>query len=391
MGVSARLGSTESAAGARLPAGDSARLVVTVESALAGRSIAELSSTEEAALVAKLRADMARSCPGATARQEALLADLRARPRIDLEPDLRQSVVAVDGGMWLFWHTPSPTRPVIRGESFVPTATGNPVPKRPAAALAGITGQPKWLGADGKLTSLPPPIPTSPARAASGLDPSALAAGPGIILDEFRRARLAALDAAQKQLAPVVARTTAGMRHTGTRIARMRIFVSEVLGGEWDILYEIDGSVGREIQRLPSTELDKVLAPVGELGPGYENWARLHGFGPIFGDETLAGLAYGPHAAFNLMQKDITEAFARWSAKSGGHLNVKAGMEVKVRQYVKYRTVNGAERPFVRTVRYDFTLEDQSIVTAIMDITSTGEISLSVLADSTRALTVGPR
>lgn len=44
--------------------------------------------------------------------------------------------------------------------------------------------------------------------------------------------------------------------------------------------------------------MDKVLPKIGDLtdDPRLQGMARMHVFGPIFGDETLAGLAYG-HAA----------------------------------------------------------------------------------------------
>jgi hypothetical protein len=107
----------------------------------------------------------------------------------------------------------------------------------------------------------------------------------------------------------------------------------------------------------------------------------MHVFGPIFGDEALAGIAFGPQKAANLLALGTTEAFARFGAKGAGRLNVKAGTPVKVFQYVKYRYVKGPKAgryPFVRTVKYQYTVESGELVTAVIDISPKGEVTFFI-------------
>ena len=109
--------------------------------------------------------------------------------------------------------------------------------------------------------------------------------------------------------------------------------------------------------------------------------ARMHAYGPVFGDETLAGAAYGPHKTANLLALGNTEAFARFGAKGAGRLNVKAGTPVKVSQYVKYRYVKGTKNgryPFVVSVKYQYTLESGELVTAVIDISPKGEVTFFI-------------
>jgi hypothetical protein len=106
--------------------------------------------------------------------------------------------------------------------------------------------------------------------------------------------------------------------------------------------------------------------------------ARMHPYGPIFGDETLAGLAYGPHETANLLASGHTEGFARFDAKRAGRLNVKAGTPVKVSQYVQYRPVKGSKAgryPFVVSVKYEYTLESGARVVAVIDISPKNEVT----------------
>ena len=144
-----------------------------------------------------------------------------------------------------------------------------------------------------------------------------------------------------------------------------------------------EGVTGPEVARMPDTEMDKVLPEIGKLtnAPEFQGMARMHVFGPIFGDETLAGVAYGPHKAANLLASGNTEGFARFDAKRAGLLNVKAGTPVKVSQYVKYRPVKGTKAgryPFVVSVKYQYTLESGEFLTAVIDISSTGEVKFFI-------------
>jgi len=372
-------------AAAKIGAGDSARLVALVEETLAGRAVDALSSAERAGLVAALRDELVALCPGVQQRQKRFREQLRIAPRVDIGSDVRRSTVTAPGGTWVFWHSPSPTSPVIFGEGFVPTRSGTAIPSaRPQPSAAGITGQPRWRTAGGALVTAAPPLPGKPTLAPSGLSQDALEKAPELVLNEFARARKAALDSAERAAKPLPFRSSGYFRRAGTRITSIEQYTSKVPGGEWDELTVVTGVSGPETGRLGADAMDDVLPAAGTLDPALSGYARMHAWGPILGDETLTGLAYGPHEAVNLLQATTAEAFARWSAKRAGKLNIRAGVPVKVSQYVKYRRVNGTKRPFVRTVRYDYTLEDGTIATAVIDIPPDGKVTFTTFFGGTR-------
>ena len=209
------------------------------------------------------------------------------------------------------------------------------------------------------------------------------------MFDELNRARLAALEEAARVLKPIELETTVGVRRTGSRISSVKEYAPEVAGGDWDELIEAEradrprGRAGRQRSDGGGASHGRRRRPrTGGHGP-------CHVFGPVFGDETLIGLAYAPHEAFNLFQLHTAEGFARWNAKASGSLNVKAGTPVKVSQYVKRRPVGGGpKKPFVRAVKYDFTLEDGSKVSAVLDIPPsmydippTGKVDFDIVPD----------
>jgi hypothetical protein len=372
-------------AGVRVAAGDAARLVALAEERLAGRAVEALSTAERDALDDALRQELVKLSPGAARRRQQLLTEAKAMFRADTGSSVVTTMASADGGTWVFFHTPSPTSPVIWGESFVPTKAGAPVPKkRPDLKKAGITGQPTWHDSAGNIVSTPPPLPAKPAAMPSGLDPQALDQAPALVLDELARARSAAVAAAERQAAPVKLYSLApGTRRAGDRIRRIEKFAPSQPGGAWDELIVVEGVTGPEIFRMSRSEMDKVLPEIGKLtnAPEFQGLARMHVFGPIFGDETLAGLAFGPHEAANLLASGYTEAFARFDAKRSGRLNVKAGTPVKVSQYVKYRPVKGTRAgryPFVVSVKYEYTLESGELVTAVIDISPAGEVKFFI-------------
>ena len=62
-------------------------------------------------------------------------------------------------------------------------------------------------------------------------------------------------------------------------------------------------------------------------------------------------------------------------------LEEKAGTPVKISQYVKYRLVKGTKAgryPFVVRVRYQYTLESGELVTAVIDISPSGDVKFFV-------------
>jgi hypothetical protein len=371
-------------AGAGLPAGLAPKLIADVETRLAGRALDQLEAAELAKVRQALETKIAASAPAAQ-RQQAVFRDkARALRNVHFAPEVRVSAAKAPGGTWLFWHSPSPTRPDIWGESFVPTKPHTPVPgRRPNPIDAGITGAPQWRDDLGRPIPERPPVPAKPAVAASQLGAHALDAGPEVILAEVRRAQQRADTAAvaHESPAPLHTKSVSGpaAQRTATRITSIERFAAQVPVGEWDELLVVKTTTGKETKRLPSSEMDKVLKPASSLpDPRYKDWARLHPCGPITGDETLAGLAYGPHEGLNLLQKDTAEAFMRWDAKRQGQLNVKAEMPVTIKQYIKYREIGAERYPFVRTVKYEFTLENGKVVTAVMDITPEGVVTTMI-------------
>jgi hypothetical protein len=372
--------------GVHVPPGDSARLIALTEERLAGRALDGLKAAEREALEDALRQELVRLSPGAVSRQQELIKQARALSRLGARFGVvKTSTAKVTGGTWVFFHSPSATTPVILSESFVPTKAGAPVPKRPTLEKAGITGTATWRDSAGRVSSAPPPLPVKPATMPSGLDPQALDQAPALILDEFARARGAALKAAERQAAPIKIYSLApGTRRAGSRISKIEKFApSQPGGGAWDELIVAEGVTGPEIRRMPDSEMDKVLPEIGQLtdAPELKGMARMHAFGPIFGDETLAGLAYGPHETANLLASGNTEQFARFGVKGAGRLNVKAGTPVKVSQYVKHRYVKGpiaGRYPFVVTVKYQYTLESGELLTAVIDISPTGKVTFFI-------------
>ena len=372
--------------GVRVPSGDSARLIDLAEEWLAGRTLDALKTAERDALENALRQELVKLSTGVKRRQKDLLKDLKEMFSVDIESKVNMSMTSVQGGTWVFFHSPSSTKPVILSEAFVPNKAGAAMPKsRPSFKDAGITGTPTWKDAAGRISSTPPSLPARPTKMPSGLTPPTLDQAPALILEELARARNAAVQAAERQAAPIkLVRLAPGTRHAGDRISRIEKFAPSQPGGEWDELFVVEGVTGQEISRMPNAEMDKVLPEIGTLTNDPQlkgKMARMHVFGPIFGDETLAGVAFGPHEEANLLAMGNTEAFARFGAKGAGRVNVKAGTPVKVSQYVKYRPIKGAKNgryPFVVSVKYQYTLESGELVTAVINISPKGEVTFFI-------------
>jgi hypothetical protein len=367
-------------AGAAVGAGDSARLVALAEETLAGRAVEALSAAERQDLVEALRQELVRLSPGAAQRRRQLLAETKALFSAERGSGVIVTMAAAPGGTWVFFHNGAPVDPFIWGESFFPHLPGTPVPaKRPSLKQAGLVGNPTWRTASGALAKEPPPLPAKPAPAPSGLDTQALEKAPELVLAEMARARKVAVEAAEKLAAPVRLSAAPGTRRAGDRIASIKKFYPEVPGGAWDECTVTEGVTAPEVPRMPDSEMDKVLPPIGQLtsDPDLQDMARMHVHGPILGDETLAGIAYGPHQAANLLASGYTEGFARFAAKQTGRVNVKAGTPIKISQYVKYRYVEGpmaGRYPFVVTVKYEYALESGEKAIAVIDISPKGEV-----------------
>lgn len=368
--------------GAGAAAGKVEHLVALAEEALKGRAVASLSATERARLVDGLRAELVKSALSTEQRRQRLLSEAKRLFSAEAGSALRLRTVPVEGGgTWIFFWSESAGAPVIWGESFFPVRAGAPLPARPS--LNGLfRGRPRWRTSNGSLVEQPPALPPRPVSMPSGLDQRALDEGPEAVLDEMTRARESAMEAASRLSKPVALRGSPSARRAGERIASIveTWNPSTSPARAWDRRVVAEGVTGPEVTRLPTQEMDAVLPRIGELtdDPDLLGMARLHVFGPIFGDETLVGLAYGPHEAANLLASAWTEGFARFGAKRMGAINVKAGTPVTVTQYIQNRAIKGApgRYPFVVSVKYEYTLEDGKLWTAGFDISPSGQVSL---------------
>ncbi|MFI9552804.1 hypothetical protein [Nonomuraea endophytica] len=370
---------TLEAARAALPSGTAPRLIALVEQTLGGRNLAALTAAERGALRDRLRREIARSVPGAQRLQRALRDRFRNLRGARAGGDLLISTTDVRGGVWLFFHSKSAIDPVILGEAFVPVKPGTPLPRHlPDPAAAGLSGSSRWLDARNTLTTVRPPPPAKPTLARSELGPGALDRGPDLILEEVRRAEQAAAAAAAPRPRP---RTPAAVTRAGSRTGRIldvQEFTAAVPGGAWDAKIVATAVTGPEIKRLPSSELDKVLPPAGDLSPAYARYARCHALGPILGDEMTVGLAYGPQKAFNLLQSNTIEGFLRWDAGRTGRLNMKAESTVTVSVFLQHLRVKGRRVPFLRAAHYDVDLVDGRAAKIVLAIDEAGAVTLEV-------------
>jgi hypothetical protein len=370
--------------GAAVPTGDSSRLVVLAERQLKGRAVEALSTVERQALEEALRAELVRLAPSTNQRRQELLNEAKTLFSAQYRSDVVVATAPAQGGTWVFFHDGSRTAPTVFGESFFPSVPGAPVPvKRPDPRRAGLGGNITWRTSTGRLVAEPPPLPVKAVMLPSGLAPEALEKAPDAVLEEVARARRVALEAAERQAVPVAVRAAPGTRRSGGRIASIVKRTPTEIGGVFDECIIVEGVTGPERPRLLESEMDKVLPSIGKVtdDPELQGMARMHVFGPIFGDETLAGLAYGPHEAANLLASGSTEGFVRADAKRLGRLNVKAGTPVTVTQWVKYRPIKGSKAgryPFVVAVKYEYTLESGARVQAVIEVSPSGEVTFGV-------------
>lgn len=380
-------------ASAHLPSGTAPRLVALAEERLAGRALTQLSAIELEGLRDDLRRQIARSAPGAQRLQRVLRDRMRELRGIRAGGGVLVSTARVQGGVWIFFHTRAAT-PEIVGEAYLPLRQGAPLPARfPDPAEAGLLGTPRWWDAQHRPSPVRPPHPPM-VRASSELGPQAMELGPDLVLDAVRRAEQAAEAARVRSRAALSTARTAKQRiGTGDRILDYDVSAAEVPGGEWDTRIRLLVRTGPEITRLPNTELDKVLPLPGTLDPTRKNpalrgLARCHALGPILGDETMLGLAYGPHEAFNLLQVRTVEAFARWDAKRTGRLNFRAESTMAISVYLAHIDVGGKKVPFLRAAHYEVELDDGQFAKFVLAIDGSNRVSKEVRVSAGEALSL---
>lgn len=367
--------------GAGAAAGNVARLVALAEEMLEGRAVASLSAAQRSRIVDALRAELVESALSTAQRREQLMREVKRLFPSGAGAGVKLRTVPVDGGDWIFYWSESAGTPVIWGESFFPVHVGAPVPSRPTWTRR-FGRRPRWRTADGTLVDEPPPLPPRPVSTPSGLAPGALDEAPEAVLDEMSRAHAAAVESARRLVRPVPLRGSPSARRAGQHIASIveTWNPGKSAGRAWDRKVVVEGITRPEAARLPPEAMDAVLPPISALtdDPDLLGMARMHVFGPIFGDETLVGLAYGPHEAANLLASSWTEGFVRFDAKRLGMANVKAGTPVTVTQYIRDRPIKGVpgRHPFVVSVKYEYTLEDGGLWTAGFDVSPTGQVSV---------------
>ncbi|PLS86855.1 MAG: hypothetical protein CYG60_05035 [Actinobacteria bacterium] len=269
-------------------------------------------------------------------------------------------------GVWVFASTGS-VDPVIVEEAFVPRIAGAQPPKsRPP--YPAKTGRPRWLLADGSLTYAEPTIPLHPERAPTGPAPGILEKAPGILIEQLMRAERRRSGAAWVPLTSKLVKfgrnVDSRLRRTlGLGIDSMEIYrPTQSSGQAYDTLVVIKGRTGRAPERVPDADvLPQVSEVFGENAP--EKWARLHAWGPILGDSTPAGLAYGP-VELNKLQRDTIEKY----------LNEWKSVELEVSVYLSHRKVDGSTYPFVRTVKYRWATSDGNIAQVALALDKDGKV-----------------
>jgi hypothetical protein len=334
-----------------------------------------------------IRFTLAKSAPGAERLQLTLRQQLRELKEASTHAGIAMSAVKVQGGVWVFYHTGARTDAVILEEAFLPLRPGTRLPQnRPDPSAAGLAGKPRWIGPDKRPSSSRPPMPVSPNRLPSGLPAQALERGPDIVLAELLRAEDEARAAAGR---PRPTRSESARRRahaqkrgwTGSRIQDIQEHTAEAIDGEWDQRFTIKMATGPEVSRELDAQMDEVLRRPSQLPDEKyrRGFARCHAVGPILGDETLVGLAYCPHKAFNLLQKSTVEEFLRWGKKAGKALNIRAETPVTVRVYIQHVNVGDRREPFLRAAHYSIELEDGSHVTAVLAIDADGKVTTDIL------------
>jgi hypothetical protein len=312
-----------------------------VHDALRGRNLSELTAAERAALQDLVRTRM---LTVSQVVDQELLKRARSRAarvlrRSDPETDL--VTVAAPGGLWMY-VVPSSRREIVLAEAFAPAQAGTATPPRPS--LPGVQ-TPVWALDDGSVSATPPT--GGDVHLSTGLPPAALQQAPEILLEALERAegRRRGISAGTITGAPVqfigVPASMRGALGGGVRAVAYRVTES----GRRRVT--IQGRTRIAAARLrDETSLPDPKKQFGE-DSGIE---RLHLWGSILGDSVTAGIAYGPAALNDAMQRMELILKARGLAKM-------ESVDVTISSIIEMRVVQGTEVPFLLRATYQWTDE----------------------------------
>ncbi|WP_331755617.1 hypothetical protein [Streptomyces sp. NBC_01643] len=383
-----RLTRSLEAAGAELAVENAALLCRMVQNRLGTASVSSLTGPLREEVIAMLRTEIAARAPATDEVLGALATELRVPSHAELRRAAGDTLhaarqpwttVQLPDGIWIYYHLPG-RRQRIEGEVFVPFSAARRVPDRPP--LPGADPDTRWRQPDGTYRDTPPPLPREPVRLASGLAAASLTAGPELILQELALAEVEATEALERWIRPSPASVSGSLprgvlgRPQGL-VTSVAVHPQPVLDGKqaWDVRTVITARTGPETKRLSSSVLQRLLPDhPGRLDPRYEGYVRMHLLGPVVGSESLAGLAWGPQRAANLLELTTVEEFLRWDAKRTRGLNPRAGSEITVTGYQRYVPVRDRVVPMLVTASYWIPLDNGESVRAVIDVDKWGKV-----------------
>jgi len=280
--------------------------------------------------------------------------------------------VDLPAGVWTFFHT-SGADPIVVRETFTPVGGGPPssattIPARPAFPGKGT---PRWLGRSGRIYKAPPAVGTGPPAVITGIPVTLLRDAPPAIADQlFRteaaklaRTRVPVTDTKAEVVGAIPAEEQGKAVTLGYGIERIVYERPAGPGGAYDYKVTVEGTARPSLPR-PG---DEDVLPRGGL-LSLMDAVRLHLWGPILGDSTPAGLAYGPEE-LNRRQLDTIEGFLKTGKRGSA-----AGAKVRATAYIKNKVVRGKLYPFLQTAVYEITLEDGSVQSFELGIDEDGKV-----------------
>jgi hypothetical protein len=280
--------------------------------------------------------------------------------------------VDLPSGVWTFFHT-SGADPIVVRETFTPVSGGSltdtiAIPARPTFPGKGT---PRWLGRSGSIYRAPPAAGSRPPAVVTGIPVTLLRDAPPAIAEQLFRTEAANLARTRVpvtnkkvEIVGAVPATEEGKTGTlGYGIERIIFKGPDEPGGAYDYKVTVEGTA---LPSVPRPGDEDVLPRGGLLG--LMDAVRLHLWGPILGDSTPAGLAYGP-AKLNRLQLDTIEGFLK-TGKRGSAV----GAKVRATAYIKTKMVRGKLYPFLQTAVYEITLEDGSVQSFELGVDENGEV-----------------
>jgi hypothetical protein len=330
---------------------------------LGSRRIIDLSPAELERFRAEIRAYMIEKEKGFAAVR--LTAKQTARTLVGATGSpVTASRVDLTEGSWYFFHTDA-SNPVVVSEMFVPYAVASQavLPKRPAfpsgAARGGRnsgSGAPRWLDS-GVIGAKPPALSASPPRVLSGLPGAAMTEGPALVVDQLTRAELRQLSRSwipftNKEVHFIGVPEQRLKRTLGLGIDSIEYLPVAAGGGTtFDLRVRVKGWLGMEAVRTGDENVLPLPEALGLDELGLVGYQRLHLWGPILGDSTTAGIAYGSND-FNRVQLASIEKYLK-----AGHRGNTSAVHLEATAFIKLRKIGDDTYPFVHEVSYEYTVD----------------------------------